>query len=120
MKKILSVILTLILCFSVVNVCFAAEGTNTKEENIVDNQNPLSPAQTTGTEEYTTANDESVPLGDATAAGNLMQVAEEETPKADALPKTGGIPAEAFYIVGVLLIGGAIVLSMRKAKPAAK
>jgi LPXTG-motif cell wall-anchored protein len=52
------------------------------------------------------------------ASGQQTETLTEEVPKA--LPTTGGIPAEAFYVVGALLIVGALVISMRKAKPASK
>lgn len=53
---------------------------------------------------------------------------DEDTPEAppvieitdEALPQTGGIPAEAFYILGGLCIVSAILLLTRKEKPSTK
>lgn len=40
----------------------------------------------------------------------------EETAVPKALPKTGGIPAAAFYVVGGICIVSALLLSRKKAK----
>lgn len=53
---------------------------------------------------------------------------DDDTPEAppvieitdEALPQTGGIPAEAFYIIGGLCIVSAILLLTRKEKPSTK
>ena len=53
---------------------------------------------------------------------------DEDTPEAppvieitdEVLPQTGGIPAEAFYIIGGLCIVSAILLLVRKEKPSTK
>ena len=46
----------------------------------------------------------------------------EDTPGAsvDTLPKTGGLPAETFYVAGVLIIAAALVISRKKAKVTSK
>jgi LPXTG-motif cell wall-anchored protein len=111
MKKLLLAILVLVVCVSAGSVCFAATGTG--NENILDEG---SVGAASYTEELA---DEGAPQAGVDQASGQQQITlEEEVPKA--LPKTGGIPAEAFYVVGALLIAGALVLSIRKAKPASK
>lgn len=69
--------------------------------------------------------EEATPLGDATAPFDIdkygsstpeviiEEVEEEETPLADALPKTGQIPAELFYGIGGLITAAGVFLKKK-------
>jgi len=111
MKRIVSLILIIVLTFSISSVCFAAPG----DKVIPDPNVPAAPAENVDGLTYTlpqrVVGDENVP-GSAT-------VVDEQTPKGDALPKTGGIPAETFYAAGILIIAVALVI-LKKTKAAPK
>lgn len=92
MKKIILAVLTFVLVVSLGNACFAAS------EN-----------QSVGSAEYNQPQ--------ATLEENIN---DEGVPKASALPKTGGIPSEVFYVVGGLLVVSALVISRVTAKSPAK
>lgn len=112
MKKILMIFLVLIMVFGFSSICFAA--TTNSSITITDEQNAAA---------FVYPDTEGTPLGVAgstTKSGlsSSLTVADESTPQA--LPKTGGIPEEAFYAVGALLIISAIILSMKKTKITSK
>lgn len=50
----------------------------------------------------------------------LAEFEEETIPEGGELPQTGGIPAEAFYVIGGIFIISAVILLTRKSKPSAK
>ena len=92
MKKLLCIVLTLVLIVSLGSICFA--------EN-VDNS---------------TYDEKSNKIIEK----DLVSSVDEAVPSGSSLPRTGGVPAEAFYAVGALLIVGALVISKKKPKPASK
>lgn len=123
MKKILSLVLTLVLIIMIGSVSFAAAG----DTVIPDPQVPGAPAENVNDETYVeppngivTVDDESIAGGDSETSAETIEIDEETVPKGDALPKTGGIPAEAFYAAGALIIVAALIISKKKAKAASK
>ena len=102
MKKLLSILLVLTIIMMVGSFSFAAEGDVIVEETKV----PGAPAEN---------------VDDTTYSEPQILVDEEEIPGGPGtLPKTGGIPAEAFYAAGLLLVVAGLIISMKKAKPAPK
>jgi hypothetical protein len=93
MKKLFSLILVFIIIFTLGNFSFAAK-TKTDTNN-----------------EVTTYNGE-LAGGDKTSSYETL---DDET-VARGLPKTGGIPAEAFYAAGAVLVLAALILSRKKVK----
>lgn len=120
MKKFMSAILVLTLLLAISSMCFAATDTV-----VTDPQIPGAPAgQNTNDENYVEEADQVIPGNPADSSvkgGETATVVKEEVPKAPAkLPKTGGIPAEAFYVAGALIVVAALILSKVKSKPATK
>lgn len=112
MKKLISLMLVLVFVFMLGTVTYAAnDGTD-----IPDSVVPAAPVENVLDETYEDLLDEDVALGDNNGTSvETIEIIEEEPPKADALPETGGIPAEAFYVVGALFIVAALILSRKKA-----
>ena len=106
MKKILLILLTLVLMVNLGSVCFAAQGD--KVVNIEDEEN-------VGAAAYDEQPSIIEVIDEDVAGGSAQTIVDE-----DVLPKTGGIPAEAFYVVGALLIVSAMIISKIKAKLASK
>ncbi len=104
MKKIFLFLLISVLFVSFSSVCFAAP-----------NDNPVQAAEL---KEVPNEDLAAAAAKDKQSAAKTQDITEEKVPKA--LPKTGGIPSEAFYIVGGLLIVSALAISMKKVKPASK
>ncbi len=105
MKKLMSLILTLIFVFMLGTITYAAnDGTD-----VPDTEVPGAPTINVTDDMYPDLFDEDA------AGGDTIDIAEEEPPKADALPATGGIPAEIFYLIGALFIVTALILSRKKA-----
>ena len=107
MKKILSLVLSLTLIIILGSVCFAAQEDTTIKETEV----PKASAESVDKSTYKTPpikmDDELIPKGPSSAS-------------VEKLPKTGGIPAEAFYVAGVLFIAAALIISKKKVKVASK
>jgi LPXTG-motif cell wall-anchored protein len=119
MKKILLICLVLVLTFSLSSVCFAA--TTTTTTTTTAGTINLTTEQNAGSYVYPDTEPNALSAAGATdksGASSSVIVADETTPKA--LPKTGGIPAEAFYAIGAILVIGALVILMRKPKTAEK
>lgn len=119
MKRFICSILTLTLLMIIGSVSFAATG----DVTIPDPQVPGAPTvnSTTYNEQTTVIIDEDTPGGSVKEATSNSVEIKEEVPAAPAkLPKTGGIPAEAFYVAGALIIVAALVLSRVKTKAAPK
>jgi LPXTG-motif cell wall-anchored protein len=57
---------------------------------------------------------------DKVAADDALANIDEPIPKGTVLPSTGGIPSEAFYIAGGLLIVGSLVILKLKPKSVTK
>ncbi len=108
-KRALCLLLALLFALTFTTMVFAAN------EQIDDPLLPTSP-DTVIKEQYgeleefeDDPNPESAPVVD---------IVDEELP--EALPQTGGIPAEVFYIIGGTCILSAVFLLSRKSKPSAK
>lgn len=113
MKRLLCLLLTLSLIFVLGSVSLAAEGDQAQEPDAT-----AAPAVNVDTATY--GEQETVITDEDIAAGSTVEI-KEEVPAAPAkLPKTGGIPAEAFYVAGALIIVAALVLSRVKTKAAPK
>lgn len=111
MKKIASFLLTIVLVLLIGSASLAATG-----DTVVPDPNvPGAPVEnvndTTYDEPQREVGDEDIP--------ESATVVDEQTPKGDALPKTGGIPAETFYAAGVLIVAAALVI-LKKTKAAPK
>lgn len=105
MKRVLCLLLALLFTLIFTTMVFAAN------EQIEDPLLPTSPdivieEQYGNIQEFEDdPNPESAPT---------MEILDEE------LPQTGGIPAEAFYILGGICIVSAVLLLSRKSKPSTK
>lgn len=111
MKRIICLILIMIFSLMIINVSFAAP-----EDKVVPDPNvPGAPVENVDGATYTQPERE---VRDETVPGSAT-VIDEQTPKGDALPKTGGIPAETFYVAGLLIIAAALVI-LKKTKAAPK
>lgn len=109
LKKTLYLLLALLFTLLFTTAVFAAN------EEIDDPMLPTSPDTVTDSqyEEITEFEEGEVPQ-----SVPIIDVVDEKVP--EALPQTGGIPAEAFYIVGGICILSAILLLTRKSKSSAK
>ena len=105
MKKILCLLLALLFTLMFTTVVFAATGDN----------NPLLPTSpdTVTKTQYGEKTYESEFETDF-----ITEISEDEIPQA--LPQTGGIPSEVYYIIGGVCIISAILLLTRKSNPSAK
>ena len=111
MKRIISAILTLVLIIMIGSVSFAAPG----DAVIPDPDIPEAQAEDVIELTYLQPLRE---IGNQEIPGSAS-VVDEQLPKGDSLPKTGGIPAETFYVAGVLIIAAALVI-LKKTKAAPK
>jgi LPXTG-motif cell wall-anchored protein len=104
-KKALCPLLALLFTLMFATVVFAA----------TDNNDPLlsTSPDTVINAQYGEKTDEIDPETDFT-----MEIMEEEIPQA--LPQTGGVPAEVFYIIGGICIISAILLLSRKSNTSTK
>ncbi len=104
MKKIFTVILTLIMVVMISGAVYAAQGGTT----IPDQPVPGAPAQNVDNETY---NPPEVQIFDPELPGGAAKTTDI---KDDILPKTGGVPAETFYAAGGLMIAAALFISLKK------
>lgn len=108
MKKPVSLVLVFLFILVVGGICFAAP-------TVPDEAVPGSPV----TVDSATYGETPVDIMDEGVAGDgsdtSMEIIEDEEVAKD-LPKTGGVPSEAFYGVGGLFVVAALVLSRKKAK----
>lgn len=111
MKRITSLLIILIFALMISSVSFAATG----DTAIPDSAIPGAPAENVNDLTY---NQPLREVGDENVPGSAT-IVDELTPKGGALPKTGGIPAETFYVAGVLIIAAALVI-LKKTKAAPK
>lgn len=106
MKKVLSLILALSMVMILGSVSFAAPTVNvdsaTYDEPVIEIIDEENAGGSTDTTKEGSDLNEVVPGGDAR------------------LPKTGGIPAEAFYGAGALIVLAALIVSRKKVKTASK
>lgn len=110
MKRILLACLVLILTFSISGISFAA--TTDSSITITDEQNAAAFV-------YPDIEPLAEAAADVSKSGvTSVTVAEENVPTA--LPKTGGIPEEAFYAIGGIMVICALVVLMKKSKTAPK
>ncbi len=109
MKKLLSLFLAVITVFVLVSTCFAeAEVTNGEEKTAVAPLRNVDVATYDEEQHVIEIEDEAV------SQSGVVSLNDESIPKA--MPKTGGIPAEAFYAAGALLIVAALLLMGKKTK----
>lgn len=111
MKKLMSLILVLIFAFTIGTIAYAAEG----DIDITEPKVPAAPVENVLDDTYEDLQDEDIAAGDPDTSFETVDIGEEEPPKADALPDTGGIPAEVFYAIGALFIVAALILFRKKA-----
>lgn len=113
MKKVLSLILALSLVMILGTVSFAEGNTDITDPGV-----PGAPAVNVDTATY----DEPVTIIDEGAAGGSVDGGNlnEAVPGGEALPKTGGIPAETFYAAGALIVLAALIISRKKVKATSK
>ncbi len=109
MKKVLCILLTLVMVLTISTTCFAVEGDNTGEDNTGDRN-----VDTKTYDEEKTIKDEDIPEGISDTTPETVDIKEQSIP--EGLPNTGGIPAEAFYAAGALLVVAALILSLKKTK----
>lgn len=118
MKKVVCLLLSVLLIF-VMSVSIFAENKNTE---INDEQTPgagLTVESLTYDEPDTIIiENEEIPEG--TISPGVVEINEQEIPLAPALPDTGGIPAEAFYVAGALIVVAALTLLVKKDKAGQK
>lgn len=107
MKKKICLLLALLFTFLFAFSAFAATD-DTNDPLLL----PTSSDTVTG-DQYGEFDDNPVP-----ETAPIVEIIEEELP--EALPQTGGIPAEAFYIIGGICIISAILLLVKKEKPSTK
>lgn len=105
MKKMLCLILALLFTFLFTLSAFAA--TNDIDDSLLSTGAGVVDEQYGNKEEK--FDDDDVP-----EAPPIIEIKDE------ALPQTGGIPAEAFYIIGGICIISAILLLVRKERPSTK
>jgi len=110
-SKLIGLLLVLILVFIPGTALYATQD----GIDIDDPPVPAAPAENVIDMTYEELQDEVVPRGDVDTFTEVIDITEEEIPKGDVLPQTGGIPAEVFYAAGALLIMAALVLSVKKA-----
>jgi LPXTG-motif cell wall-anchored protein len=101
MKRILFLSLILLFLFLLTTVVFSAD-------DIDDPLAPLSPDIVTN-DRYKPFDEELIP-----ESPPVIDIEDDEIP--EALPQTGGIPAEAFYIAGGVCILSAILILTTKSK----
>ncbi|MGE5613688.1 MAG: LPXTG cell wall anchor domain-containing protein [Bacillota bacterium] len=110
MKKLIGLLLVFAMIFIAGSVCFAEPE---DDANIPDTEVPGAPLENVDTATYdeppVEIEEEGVPGGEPDTSAEVTEIKEEE------LPKTGGVPAEAFYAVGGLFVVAALVLSRKKA-----
>lgn len=113
MKKVVCLLLSVLLIFTMSVSIFA------ENETIVI-EDPQTPGSVQTVEGVTYneldvfIDNEPIPL--SPISPGTIEVADQEIPLAPALPDTGGIPAEAFYIVGALFVLAALMLLVKKDK----
>jgi LPXTG-motif cell wall-anchored protein len=108
-KRALCLLLALLFTFTFTTMVFAAD------EKIDDPLLPTSP-DIVIEEQY--GNIQEFEDDPTPETAPVVDILEEELP--EALPQTGGIPAEVFYIIGGICIISAVLLLSRKSKPSAK
>ncbi|NLK86638.1 MAG: LPXTG cell wall anchor domain-containing protein [Clostridiaceae bacterium] len=114
MKKLFCLILTLIMVLTIGSISFA----DSDLETIDDNEVPEA-VRNVDTATYDPEITE-IEKSDPEVSPGLVDIDEEEVPLAPALPNTGGIPAEAFYVAGALFVLAALILALKKNKAGQK
>ena len=104
MKKFFCLFLALVFTIMMTSVCFAEVNDPLQSTNL----------NTTTNKQYVEFEEDITPEGDP----KDIEFEEEKVPKD--LPKTGGIPAEAFYVLGGICIASAVIVSRGKAKTSSK
>lgn len=111
MKKLFSFFCVLFLFVILLNICYA-------ETDIIDENVPGNSPETVTNSMYGTTTviiDEEIP----SSVPAVLDITDEEIPlDAPELPDTGGVPPEAFYLVGVVFIVIGILFSLKRNKNA--
>jgi LPXTG-motif cell wall-anchored protein len=114
MKK--SFLILLIIIFVIISASSVFAASEVKE--IDDSLVPAAPAENTDAEVYesrtTEIRDSEIPAGEKDTSVTTVTIEDTIIPEASSLPKTGGIPAEAFYIGGGLFVAAAAILAKKK------
>ncbi len=104
MKKLICLLVALVLTFLLTTMALAAT------DDIDDPLVPQSPATVTATQYGEIFEEDPIPE----SGPPDIEIPDE------ALPQTGGIPVEVFYVAGGICILSAVLLIGRKSKPSAK
>lgn len=112
MKKLLCLILTLIMVLTIGGTGFAAS-----EDTTIDDDEVPGAVRNVDTATYDPESTE-VKRTDPEVSPGIVEINEQEVPAA--LPNTGGIPAEAFYVAGALFVVAALILALKKNKAGQK
>ncbi|HEX2946636.1 MAG TPA: LPXTG cell wall anchor domain-containing protein [Clostridia bacterium] len=112
MKKLFGIILILVFVISLGSTSLAAtNGADVPDQNV-----PGAPAINVVDDTYDQPEreitDGELPAGTNKGSAKTADIQDQEIPKA--LPKTGGVPAETFYVAGGVLVAAALFLSMKK------
>lgn len=105
MKKLICLFLILVLSIGIASISFA--------ETVVTPE-PVPGAAPETVDSVMYGNDNLIIPDQGIPGGSVTKVDTETIPAG--LPKTGGIPAETFYVAGALFIVAALILSRKKAK----
>lgn len=111
MKKLFCILLTLMLVLTIGNVAFAAEDATTDGGAVLERNVDTATYKTEMTE---------VKKQEQEISPGTVEIDEMEIPLAPALPSTGGIPAESFYVVGALFVVAAIFIALKRDKAGQK
>ena len=88
---------------------------NGQTDNVTDNSDENTDKNTDDTGIIEDIEDDDVPEGDVPDKDKDLDVADDIAPKGTAnLPRTGGVPAEVFVIIGLGVIGLGLIIKKRK------
>jgi LPXTG-motif cell wall-anchored protein len=110
MKKLLCLFLTIMLVMTIGSVSSAAP-----EDTTTENSEIQGAARNVNAATYDPETTE-IKKDTPEISPGIVEIDEQEVPLAPALPSTGGIPAEAFYVAGALFVVAALILALKKDK----
>lgn len=110
MKKLFCLLLTIMMVLTISSIVFAASDDTSTDAAVQRN------VDTATYKPYTTEIENS----DPEVSPGLVDIEDVEIPLAPALPETGGIPAEAFYVAGASFVAAALILAFKKDKAGQK
>lgn len=111
MKKLFCFFCVLFLFVILFNICYA-------ETNVIDENIPGNPPETVTVLMYGGTTTEIIDEGIPQSIPAVLDVTDEEIPYGGELPDTGGVPPEAFYLIGAVFIVIGILFSLKKNKNA--